>query len=52
MTAGSLLNDLLTKPARALIVLGALENGEEGRRKVNVANMGDSQPGWFHVAFP
>ena len=34
MTAGSLLNDLLTKPARALTVLGALRNHEEGRRKV------------------
>ena len=34
VTAGSLLNDLLTKPARALTVLGALQNDEEGRRKV------------------
>ena len=34
VTAGSLLNDLLTKPARALTVLRALQNHEEGRRKV------------------
>ena len=34
VTAGSLLNDLLTKPVRALTVLGALQNHEEGRRKV------------------
>ena len=34
MTAGSLLNDLLTKPARALTVLGALQTLEEGQRKV------------------
>ena len=34
MTAKSLLNDLLTKPARALTVVGALQNHEEGRRKV------------------
>ena len=34
VTAGSLLNDLLTKPARALTVLGAHRNHEEGRRKV------------------
>ena len=34
VTAGSLLNDLLTRPARALTVLEELENHEEGRRKV------------------
>ena len=34
VTAGSLLNDLLTKLARALTVLRALQNHEEGRRKV------------------
>ena len=34
VTARSLLNDLLTKPARALTVLEALGNHEEGRRKV------------------
>ena len=33
MTAERLLNDLLTKPARALTVLGALQNHEEGCRK-------------------
>ena len=36
VTAGSLLNDLLTKPARALTVLGALQNHEEGRGKVKL----------------
>ena len=44
MTAGSLLNDLLTKPARALTVLGALQNHEEGRRKVK------SMPTWVNLS--
>ena len=43
-TAGSLLNDLLTKPARALTVLGALQNHEEGRRKVK------SMPTWVNLS--
>ena len=44
VTAGSLLNDLLTKPARALTVLGALQNHEEGRRKVT------SMPTWVNLS--
>ena len=44
VTAGSLLNDLLTKPARALTVLGALQNHEEGRRKVK------SMPTWVNLS--
>ena len=44
MTAGSLLNDLLTKPARALTVLGALQKNEEGRRKVK------SMPTWVNLS--
>ena len=44
MTAGSLRNDLLTKPARALTVLGALQNHEEGRRKVK------SLPTWVNLS--
>ena len=44
MTASSLLNDLLRKPARALTVLGALKNHEEGRRKVK------SMPNWFNLS--
>ena len=43
MTAGSL-NDLLTKPARALTVLGAFQNHEEGRRKVQ------SLPTWVNLS--
>ena len=44
MTAGSLLKDLLTKPARALTIHGALQNHEEGRRKVK------SMPTWMNVS--
>ena len=44
VTAESLLNDLLTKPARALIVLGALQNHEEGRRKFK------SLPTWVNLS--
>ena len=44
VTAGSLLNDLLTKPARAQTVLGALQNHEEGRRKVQ------SLPTWVNLS--
>ena len=44
VTAGSLLNDLLTKPARALSVLGALQNHEEGQRKVR------SLPTWLNLS--
>ena len=44
MTAGSLLNDLLTKPARALTVLGAIQKNEEGRRKVK------SMPTWVNLS--
>ena len=44
VTAGSLLNDLLTKPARALTVLGALKNHEEGRRKVKL------MPTWVNLS--
>ena len=44
MTAGSLLNDLLTKPARALTVLEAPQNHEEGRRKVK------SMPTWVNLS--
>ena len=44
MTVGSLLNDLLTKPARALTVLGALQNHGEGRRKVK------SMPTWVNLS--
>ena len=44
VTAGSLLNDLLTKPARALTVLGALQNHEEGRRKVK------AMPTWVNLS--
>ena len=44
VTAGSLLNDLLTKPARALTVLGAFQNHEEGRRKVK------SMPTWVNLS--
>ena len=44
MTAGSLLNDLLTKPARALRVLGALQNHEECHRKVK------SMPTWVNLS--
>ena len=35
VTAGSLQNDLLTKPARALTVLGALQNQEEGQKRLS-----------------
>ena len=44
MTAGSLLNNLLTKPARALTVLGALQNHEEGRRKAKL------MPTWVNLS--
>ena len=44
VTACSLLNDLLTKPARALTVLRALPNHEEGRRKVK------SMPTWVNLS--
>ena len=44
VTACSLLNDLLTKPARALTVLGAPQNHEEGRRKVR------SMPMWVNLS--
>ena len=44
VTAGSLLNDLLTKPARALTVLGALQDHEEGPRKVK------SMPTWVNLS--
>ena len=44
MTAGSLLNGLLTKPARALTVVGALQNHEDGRRKVR------SLPTWLNLS--
>ena len=44
VTAGSLLNDLLTQPARALTVLGALLNHGEGRRKVK------SMPTWVNLS--
>ena len=44
VTAGSLLNDFLTKPARALTVLRALKNHEEGRRKVK------SMPTWVNLS--
>ena len=44
MTARSLLNYLLTKPARALTVLGALQNHEEGLRKVQ------SLPTWVNLS--
>ena len=44
VTARSLLNDLLTKPARALTVLGALQSHEEGRRKV------PSLPTWMNLS--
>ena len=44
VTAGSLLNDLLMKPARALTVLGPLQNHEECRRKVK------SMPTWVNLS--
>ena len=44
VTADSLLNDLLTKPARALTVVGAHRNHEEGRRKVK------SMPSWVNLS--
>ena len=44
VTAGSLLKDLLTKPARALTVLGALQNHEEGHRKVKL------MPTWVNLS--
>ena len=44
VTASSLLNDLPTKPARALTVLGALQNHEEGRRKVKL------MPTWVNLS--
>ena len=44
VTAGSLLNNLLTKPARAMTVLRALQNHEEGRRKVQ------SLPTWANLS--
>ena len=44
MTAGSLRHDLLTKPARALTVLGALQNHEEGQRKVKL------MPTWVNLS--
>ena len=44
LTAGSLLNDLLTKPARPLTVVGALQNNEEGRRKVK------RMPTWVNLS--
>ena len=44
MTAGILLNNLQTKPSRALTVLGALQNDEEGRRKVQ------SMPTWVNMS--
>ena len=44
VTARSLVNDLLTKPARALTVLGALQNHEEGRKKVK------PMPTWVNVS--
>ena len=42
--AESLLNDLVTKPARELTVLGALQNHEEGGRKVR------SLPTWVNLS--
>ena len=44
VTAGSLLNDLLIRPARALIVLGALQDHEEGRRKIQLL------PRWVNLS--
>ena len=44
VTARSLLNDLLKKPARALTDLGALQNHGEGRRKVK------SMPTWVNLS--
>ena len=44
VTAESLLDDLVTKPARALTVLGALQNHEEGCRKAK------SMPTWVNVS--
>ena len=44
MAAGSLLNDLPTNPARALTVLGALQNHEEGRGKVKAL------PTWVNLS--
>ena len=44
VTARSLLNDLLTKSARALTILGALQNHQEGPRKVK------SLPTWVNLS--
>ena len=44
VTARSLLKDLLTKPARALTVLGVFRNQEQGRGKVN------SLPAWVNLS--